>query len=81
MIRAQDAIATARSLLGTPYSKLDCIGLIKLVIRTSPVGVPGYTTAGTNTLWDSYKASAKYRDLTWRQEGSAGAKAGMLAYC
>lgn len=80
MIKAQDAIATARSLLGTPYSQLDCINLIKRVIRTSPGGVPGYTTAGTNTLWRSATASAKYRDLTSRQEDTYGARAGMLAF-
>ena len=80
MIRAEDAIRTARSLIGTPYSELDCINLIKKVIRTSPGGVPSYTTAGTNALWDSAEASAKYRDLTWRQEGIAGARAGMLAF-
>lgn len=80
MIKASDAIAAARALLGTPYSELDCINLIKRVIRTAPGGVPGYTTAGTNTLWRSYEASAKYKDLTWRQEGVAGAKAGMLAF-
>lgn len=79
MIKTVDAIATARALIGTPYSELDCIGLIKRVIRTAPVGVPGYTTAGTNTLWRSYEASGKYRDLIWRQEGIAGARAGMLA--
>lgn len=80
MIKAEDAIRTARSLLGTPYSELDCINLIKKVIRTSPGGVPNYTTAGTNTLWDSANVSAKYRDLTWRQEGITGAKAGMLSF-
>lgn len=80
MIKTLDAIKTARSLLGTPYSELDCINLIKKVIRTAPGGVSGYTTAGTNTLWDSYNSSAKYRDLTWRQEGIAGARAGMLAF-
>ncbi|MGN0775386.1 MAG: SH3 domain-containing protein [Candidatus Ventricola sp.] len=94
MIKAEDAIRTARSLLGTPYSELDCINLIKKVIRTSPGGVPNYTTAGTNTLWDSANVSAKYRDLTWRQETSSalrapspegkadpvGARAGMLAF-
>ena len=51
MVKAADAIQTARSLIGTPYSELDCINLIKRVIRTAPGGVPGYTTAGTNTLW------------------------------
>lgn len=80
MVKAEDAIQTARALIGTPYSELDCINLIKRVIRTAPGGVPGYTTAGTNTLWRSYDMSAKYRDLTWRQEGIQGARAGMLPF-
>ena len=80
MVKTMDAIRTARSLLGTPYSEIDCIGLIVRVIRTSPGGVGAYRTAGTNTLWRSAKASAKYRDLTWRQEGIASARAGMLAF-
>lgn len=80
MIKAEYAIAVARSLIGTPYSEMDCINLIKRVIRTSPGGVSDYTTAGTNTLWRSFEASAKYRDLTWRQGGLAGAGAGMLAF-
>ena len=80
MVKTMDAIRTARSLLGTPYSELDCIGLIVRVIRTSPGGVGAYRTAGTNTLWRSAEASAKYRDLTWRQEGISGARAGMLAF-
>lgn len=80
MVKAIDAIRTARALIGTPYRELDCIGLIVRVIRTSPGGVGAYRTAGTNTLWASYGSSAKYRDLTWRQEGIAGAQAGMLAF-
>lgn len=80
MVKTMDAIRTARSLIGTPYSELDCISLIVRVIRTSPGGVGAYRTAGTNTLWKSAEASAKYRDLTWRQEGIAGAQAGMLAF-
>ena len=80
MIKAQDAIRVARSLIGTPYAELDCINLIKKVIRTAPGGVTGYTTAGTNTLWNSRNASAKYRDLTWTQEVITGARAGMLAF-
>ncbi|HIR47916.1 MAG TPA: hypothetical protein IAB89_09730 [Candidatus Caccousia avicola] len=75
MIQTKDAIAKARALLGTPYAQLDCINLIKAVIRNAPGGVPTYTTAHTNALWDSYGMSAKYRDLTWRQEGTAGARA------
>ena len=80
MIKANDAINAGRALLGTPYSQLDCINFIKRIIRTAPGGVPGYTTAGTNTLWKSAEASGKYRDLTWRQEGLAGARAGMMAF-
>lgn len=80
MVKAADAIRLARSMIGTPYSKVDCIGLIKWIIRQAPGGVPGYTTAGTNTLWRSYDMSAKYRDLAWRQEGVQGARAGMLAF-
>lgn len=80
MIRAKDAIEKARSLIGTPYKELDCINLIKKVIRDATGGVKNYTTAGTNALWKSYDASAKYRDITWRQESIDGAKAGMLAF-
>ena len=80
MIETSEAIRTARALVGTPYSELDCINLIKKVIRTAPGGDKKYTTAGTNDLWNSDSKSAKYRDLTWKQEGISGAKAGMLAF-
>ena len=80
MIKTKEAIRTARALIGTPYSELDCINLIKKVIRTAPGGDKNYTTAGTNDLWNSDGKSAKYRDLTWKQEGISGAKAGMLAF-
>lgn len=80
MIETSEAICTARALIGTPYSELDCINLIKKVIRTAPGGDKNYTTAGTNDLWNSDSKSAKYRDLTWKQEGISGAKAGMLAF-
>lgn len=80
MIETNEAIRTARGLIGTPYSELDCINLIKKVIRTAPGGDKNYTTAGTNDLWNSDGKSAKYRDLTWKQVGISGAKAGMLAF-
>lgn len=80
MIKTSEAIRTARALIGTPYSELDCINLIKKVIRTAPGGDKDYTTAGTNALWDSYDKTGKYRDLIWRQAGISGAKAGMLAF-
>ena len=80
MIKTAEALRTARGLLGTSYDELDCINLIKKVIRVSAGGEKSYTTAGTNALWESDKNSAKYRDLTWKQEGVSGAKAGMLAF-
>ena len=80
MIQAEAAIRAARGLIGTSYETLDCINLIKKVIRTSPGGDKRYTTAGTNALWDSDSKSAKYRDLTWKQEGISGANPGMLAF-
>ena len=80
MIKANEAIRTARGLIGTPYDELDCINLIKKVIRTAPGGDSKYTTAGTNDLWNSDSKSGRYRDLTWKQEGISGAKPGMLAF-
>lgn len=80
MIKAQDAIREARSHIETPYAQMDCINLIKAIIRRSPGGVPGYTTAGSNALWKSYDMSAKYKDLTWRQKGLSGAQPGMLVF-
>ena len=80
MIETNEAIRTARGLIGTAYGELDCINLIKKVIRTGAGGDKRYTTAGTNALWNSGTKSGKYRDLTWRQEGIAGAKPGMLAF-
>ena len=79
-IKAAEAIRVGRTLIGTPYSEFDCINFVKKVIRTSAGGDKNYTTAGTNALWDSYESSDKYRDLTWRQSGILGAKAGMLAF-
>lgn len=80
MIDATTAIRTARGLLGTSYDELDCINLIKKVIRTAPGGDKRYTTAGTNELWNSFDSVPKYRHLIWRQTGISGAKPGMLAF-
>lgn len=80
MIQAEEAIRSARGLIGTAYSELDCINLIKKVIRTAPGGDKRYTTAGTNELWDSFDSAPKYRHLIWRQAGISGAKPGMLAF-
>lgn len=80
MIKTKEAIRTAREMIGTAYSELDCINLIKKVIRTATGGDKNYTTAGTNDLWNSDSKSAKYRDLTWKQVGVSGAKPGMLAF-
>lgn len=80
MITSSEAIRMARRLIGTPYSELDCINLIKKIIRTAPGGDKTYTTAGTNELWNSADSAPRYRHLTWRQEGIVGAKPGMLAF-
>ena len=80
MIQAEAAIRAARGLIGTAYSELDCINLIKKVIRTCAGGDKRYTTAGTNELWNSFDSAPKYRHLIWRQAGISGAKPGMLAF-
>lgn len=80
MIKYNNAIRTARLLLGTPYSEMDCIRLIVMVIRRSSGGDPDYRCEGTNWLWRSIDNSAKYRHLTWRQNSISGAKAGMVAF-
>ena len=80
MIQAEEAIRAARGLIGTAYSELDCINLIKKVIRTCAGGDKRYTTAGTNELWNSFDSAPKYRHLIWRQAGISGAKPGMLAF-
>ena len=80
MIQAEEAIRAARGLIGTAYSELDCINLVKKVIRTAPGGDKRYTTAGTNELWNSFDSVPKYRHLIWRQSGISGAKPGMLAF-
>ena len=69
MIQAEEAIRVARGLIGTSYETLDCINLIKKVIRTAPGGDKRYTTAGTNELWNSFDSVPKYRHLIWRQAG------------
>ena len=80
MIQAEEAIRVARGLIGTSYETLDCINLIKKVIRTCAGGDKRYTTAGTNELWNSFDSVPKYRHLIWRQSGISGAKPGMLAF-
>ena len=89
MVATKDAINMARSLVGVPYGstdgKLDCINLIKKIIRSCPGGVKGYTTAGTNALWASRNAWPKYRDITaWRalgqgENGHAGELLAMIS--
>lgn len=80
MIRAEAAIRAARGWIGTDYGTMDCINLIKKIIRTGAGGDRHYTTAGTNALWDSDGKRGRYRDLTWKQAGISGAKPGMLAF-
>lgn len=84
MIKAKDAIAKARELIGTPYGsgegEIDCINLVKKIIRECQGGVKNYTTAGTNALWNSFTMSRKYKDLTMRERGIQGVRGGMLVF-
>ena len=73
MIRAEEAIAVGRSMMGTPYSTYDCINFIKAILRKAQGGEKKYQTAGTNTLWRS-------RDLVSRQENLNHPVPGMLAF-
>ena len=59
---------------------MDCIALIRDVIKRSAGGVKDYRCEGTNWLWRSINKSGKYRHLIWRQEGIEGARGGMLAF-
>lgn len=80
MIYYIDLEPVLRGLLGTPYSKLDCINLVKYVIRHSPGGIKNYTDAGTNSLWKSYNSSGKYRHLIERYNDISHAKAGWFLF-
>ena len=80
MITTEEAIRVGRSMLGTPYSTLDCINFIKAIIRKSVGGDPKYTDAHVPALWASYESSGKYRHLIARQENLIDPKPGMLAF-
>ena len=73
MIRAAEAIAVGRSMMGTPYSTYDCINFIKAILRKAQGGEKKYQIAGTNSLWRS-------RDLVSRQENLNNPIPGMLAF-
>lgn len=79
-IKYDNAVRTARTLIGQPYSDIDCIRLIVMIIRRTPGGDPEYRCEGTNWLWRSVENSRKYRHLTWQQEGVENARGGMLAF-
>lgn len=80
MIKASNAIRTARILLGTPYSEMDCMALIRAVIKRTAGGDKNYRCEGTNWLWKSIGNYGKYKHLTERWESIDGAKPGMLAF-
>ena len=73
MIRAAEAIAVGRGMMGTPYSTYDCINFIKAILRKAQGGEKKYQIAGTNSLWRS-------RDLVSRQENLSNPIPGMLAF-
>ena len=79
-IKYNNALRTARSMLGKPYSEIDCIRLIVMIIRKSPGGDTSYRCEGTNWLWRSAENAKKYRHIEWRQDGIENARGGMLAF-
>jgi len=56
----------ALTLLGKPYSEIDCIGVVRRAA--------GIACQGTNWLWRSYKNSPKYRYLIDRREGEVSSQ-------
>lgn len=67
-------VARARSLLGRPYSEVDCIGVVRKAL--------GISCQGTNWLWRSINNSSKYRYLTSRTPYPAPypGRAGLLVF-
>ena len=61
MLTNKQFCENALSLIGQPYSLIDCIG----VVRRSA----GIACQGTNWLWRSYKNASKYKFLKNRKTG------------
>lgn len=61
MLTNKQFCENALTLIGQPYSVIDCIG----VVRRSA----GIACQGTNWLWRSYKNKSKYKYLKEREEG------------
>lgn len=57
-MKASEFIAKARALIGTPYEKCDCIGVIRKSLSIE--------CQGTNWLYRSVKNASKYRYLNER---------------
>lgn len=75
MIEAKEFVEKARSFIGEPYSKMDCIAVVRKAA--------GISCKGTNWLWRSVDNSAKYRYLTKRGKDSTsemGKIAGLLVF-
>jgi hypothetical protein len=70
-----DFCARAKSLIGRPYSEIDCIGVVRVAA--------GIRCQGTNWLWRSYNNAGKYRYLSIRMDRSPTmkeARNGMLVF-
>lgn len=82
MTTGKSISAYAKSLIGRPYSEIDCIKLVVLAIRNGE-GANGeslkYQCGGTNELWRSIDARGKYRYVTNRVELSEAKAMGLLA--
>lgn len=82
MTKGTSVAAYGKAQIGTPYSEMDCIGLVVQSIRRGD-GADGesldYRCGGTNELWRSLNASGKYRYVTNRVELSEAKAMGLLA--
>lgn len=59
-MKANEFVTNATRLIGTPYSTIDCIGVVRISA--------GINCQGTNWLWRSINNSPKYRYLIERHD-------------
>lgn len=81
MTKGTSVAAHGKSLIDTPYKKVDCMELVVLSIREGE-GASGESTSyrcgGCNELWRSLNASGKYRYVTKRLELETAKSLGLL---
>ena len=75
MLTNKQFCENALTLLGQPYSVIDCIGVVRRAA--------GIACQGTNWLWRSYKNAAKYKYLKDRKLGQVDSESyidGLLVF-